>query len=50
MPWSLNFLGKSIDYLAIRDRIKALWKLYSGFELMDMRNSFFLVKFDLEDD
>jgi len=31
-------------------RLKGVWKLNGGFELMDIGNGFFMVKFDLADD
>lgn len=53
-PWKdaiiVKLLGKSVGFLAMRDRLKAAWKLTGGFDLMDIGHGFFMVKFDLAAD
>nr|KYP64083.1 Putative AC transposase [Cajanus cajan] len=34
----------------MKDRLHSTWKLKGGFELIDISNGFFLVKFDIEED
>jgi len=34
----------------MRDKLKNLWHLTKGFELMDANNDFFMVNFDIEED
>nr|KYP39616.1 hypothetical protein KK1_039048 [Cajanus cajan] len=34
----------------LREKLKGLWKLVGGFEIMDMNNGYFLVSFNLEED
>jgi hypothetical protein len=46
----IKLLGKNIGYYQLRMRLKGVWKLNGGFELMDVGNGFFMVKFDLADD
>jgi hypothetical protein len=53
-PWYdsliIKLLGKNIGYYQLRMRLKGVWKLNGGFELVDISNGFFMVKFDLADD
>lgn len=53
-PWEdalvIKLLGKTIGYQTMRDRLTRIWKLSAGFELMDIGNDFFMVKFDVEGD
>lgn len=53
-PWRdalvVKLLGKSIGYNTLRDRLTRLWKLVAGFEIMDLGNDFFMVKFEEEID
>ena len=53
-PWKealvVKLLGKDIGFLAMRDRLKKLWKPVAGFDLLDLGHGFFLVKFDDEGD
>lgn len=53
-PWQdalvIKLLGKTIGYQTMRDRLTHIWKLSAGFELMDIGNDFFMVKFDVEGD
>ena len=48
---SSSFLEKlKIGFYQLNTRLKNLWKLTGGFELMDVANGFFMVKFGLEVD
>lgn len=53
-PWRdalvVKLLGKSIGFHTMRDRLTRIWKLTAGFELMDIGNDFYMVKFDIEGD
>ena len=46
----VKLLGKKIGFLTMRDRLKAIWRLIGGFELMDIGNGFYMVKCDKEED
>ena len=50
VPWQdalgIKLIGKSINYLVLKDCLKNLWKLQGGFELMNVDNGFYMVKFD----
>jgi hypothetical protein len=54
VPWQhaiiVKLLGKSLGFFAMRDRLKALWKLSGDMNVMDIGHGFFMVKFDLEAD
>ncbi|XP_020232532.1 uncharacterized protein LOC109812970 [Cajanus cajan] len=54
LPWKeclvIKILGKNIGYLTMRDRLHTLWKLQGGFELIDISQGYFMVKFDLAAD
>ncbi|KAK7243144.1 hypothetical protein RIF29_37931 [Crotalaria pallida] len=54
LPWKdalvVKLLGKSLGFLMMRDRLRNAWKLQSGFDLMDVGNGFYVVKFDAEED
>lgn len=51
-PWQdvlvVKLLDKRIGYNTMRDRLTRIWKLQAGFEIMDIGNDFFMVKFDIE--
>lgn len=53
-PWKdalvVKLLGKSIGYLAMKERLQRIWKPMAGFDVMDLGNGFFMVKFDEESD
>ncbi|XP_020211516.1 uncharacterized protein LOC109796245 [Cajanus cajan] len=53
-PWEqclvIKLLGREVGFLTLRDRLPALWKIQGGFELLDVSNGYFMVKFDLEAD
>nr|KYP64619.1 Purple acid phosphatase 2 [Cajanus cajan] len=46
----IKLLGRKVGFLTLRDRLPALWKVQGGFELLDVSNGYFMVKFDLEAD
>jgi hypothetical protein len=54
VPWHhaiiVKLLGKTLGFFAMRDRLKALWKLTADMDIMDIGHGFFMVKFDLEAD
>ncbi|XP_020218786.1 uncharacterized protein LOC109802009 [Cajanus cajan] len=51
LPWKeclvVKILRKNIGYLTMRYRLHTLWKLQGGFELIDISQGYFMVKFDL---
>nr|KYP44679.1 hypothetical protein KK1_033793 [Cajanus cajan] len=53
-PWQeaiiVKLFGKQVGYLTLRDRLKGVWKLVGGYDVMDVGCGFFLVKFDLSED
>ena len=46
----MKLLGKDIGFLAMRERLKKLWKPRAGFDILDLGFGFFLIKFDDEED
>ena len=53
-PWEdalvVKLLGKGLGFITMRNRLKKLWQLNGGFELLDLDHGFFLVKSDSMDD
>jgi len=53
-PWKdalvVKLLGKNLGYNTMKDRLQKVWKLESGFEIMDNDNGFYMVKFNQEAD
>lgn len=49
-PWQdaldVNLLGKKVGYNVMKDRLKKLWKQSGGFDIMDVDNGYYMVKFD----
>jgi len=49
-PWKdalvIKLLGKTLGYNTLKDRLKKVWKLQGGFEIMDNDDGFYMVKFD----
>ncbi|KAH1038647.1 hypothetical protein J1N35_040390 [Gossypium stocksii] len=41
----LKILGRNISYGVLFNRISSLWKLIQPFQLMDIKNEYFLAKF-----
>lgn len=50
-PWRdtlvVKLLGKTISYVVMKERLQHLWKSQGGFEILDVDNIYFMVKFDL---
>jgi hypothetical protein len=50
-PWKealvIKLLGKNVGYNMLKDRLKNLWRLTGGFEIMDVDNGFYMVKCEL---
>lgn len=42
--------GKKVGYNVMKDRLKKLWKQSGGFDIMDVGNGYYMVKFDLAQD
>jgi hypothetical protein len=53
-PWKdtlvVKLLGKKLGYNIMKSKLETIWDLKGGFELMDIGNSFFMIKFDGEED
>lgn len=53
-PWRdafvITLLGKTVGYRVMKDRLKKLWKPQRGFDILDVNNGYFMVKFDLQSD
>ena len=43
-------VGKKIGFMIMRDRLKSIWHLSGGFNLMDISNGFYIVKCDHAED
>lgn len=54
VPWKdaifVKLLGKSIGFYTMRDRLKSLWKLSGGMDIVDVGHGFYMVKFDVAAD
>lgn len=44
-----KLLGKSIGFFQMKSRLRGVWKQSGDFELMDINNGFFMVKFNIKD-
>lgn len=42
-----KLLGKNIGFITMREKLKMTWKLEGGFDLIDISNKYFVVKFDI---
>lgn len=53
-PWKdslvIKLLGKSIGYHMMKDKLKKVWKPAGGFDILDVDNGFYMVKFDMAAD
>lgn len=53
-PWKealvIKLLGKTIGYNTMKDRLKRVWRIQGGYDIMDIDNGYFMVKFDLAED
>lgn len=49
-PWRdapvIKFLGKNVGYRAMQERLHRLWKPQGGFDILDVDNGYYMVKFD----
>ncbi|MCH91040.1 hypothetical protein A2U01_0011964, partial [Trifolium medium] len=54
LPWQhaviVKLLGKTLGFVTMRDRLRAIWKLTGDMDMMSIGHGFFMVKFDLEAD
>jgi len=44
----VKLLGKNIGFHAMKDRLSRVWKLLARFDILDIGNNFYMVKFDVE--
>jgi hypothetical protein len=53
-PWSASLIvkvfGRSVGYMFLVNKLKAIWRTNSGFSCVDLGLGFFLVKFENRDD
>lgn len=53
-PWQdaliVSLLGKRIGFRTLKDGLHKVWKLVAGFEMMDIGNGYYMVKFDEQAD
>src|ERR1044072_8737195 len=53
-PWKdalvISLLGKRLGYRTMKMKLTSLWRLAGDFDLMDVDNGFFMVRFDREVD
>lgn len=45
-----SYLANGLAINVMSNRLGKLWKLMAGFDLIDIDNDYFMVKFDLEGD
>ena len=54
LPWKealvIKLLGRTLNYHVMKDKLKNLWRLKAGYDVMFVGYGYFLVKFDLEED
>lgn len=46
----MKILLRSLGFHTMKDPLQRLWKLTEGFNIMDINNDFFMVKFDTKAD
>lgn len=53
-PWKdalvVSLLGKRLGYKLMKSKLTSLWRLSGEFDLMDVDNGFYMVKFDRDED
>lgn len=53
-PWKdslvIKLLGKTVGYNMMKDKLKKVWKPAGCFDIVDVDNGFYMVKFDMEVD
>lgn len=54
LPWKdaliVKRLGKPLGFNVMKSKLTAIWKLIGGFEMLDVGNGYFMVKFEMADD
>ena len=54
LPWNdalvIKLLGMSLTYHTMKNKLRSLWHLKGGYDVMSVGNGYFLVKFDLAED
>ena len=54
LPWKdtlvIKYLGRHLSYPFMKDKLKTLWHLKGGYEMMSAGFGYLLVKFDLAED
>ncbi|XP_045791583.1 uncharacterized protein LOC123886297 [Trifolium pratense] len=54
VPWKdalvVKILGKNLGYNTMKTKLENVWKLFGGFELMNIGHGYYMVKFDGEKD
>ncbi|KAL6567776.1 hypothetical protein OROGR_001448 [Orobanche gracilis] len=54
VPWKealvMSLLGKRLGYMTMKTKLSHIWDLDGDFDLLDVDNGFFMVKFNLECD
>ncbi|RZC29164.1 hypothetical protein D0Y65_000950 [Glycine soja] len=46
----VKILGKNFGFNVMKDKLSRIWKLVAGFDMLDIGNNFYMVKFDTEAD
>lgn len=50
-PWQdalvIKLLGRNLGFQILHERLTRLWKLFAGFEMLDIYNGYFMIKFDM---
>ncbi|XP_057418764.1 uncharacterized protein LOC130712971 [Lotus japonicus] len=53
-PWKnalvVGLLGKRLGYRTMKSRLSSIWQLVGEFDLLDIDNGFYMVKFDRDED
>ena len=53
-PWQealvIKLLGRNVGYLLIKEKLKSLWRLQGGFDIMSAGGGYYMVKFDCVED
>jgi hypothetical protein len=46
----VKLLGKDLGFFTMRDRLKGIWKLTGGFDMVDVGYGFYIIQFDMAAD
>lgn len=53
-PWKESLvvclLGKTLGYRTMKTKLASIWKLSGDFDILDVDNGFYMVKFDIKED